>query len=290
MVGRIAAGRQVDGAVSRLRFLGEEGYAAKRIGRLIDTPDVRERRDLTRALSELETPRAARFLEQLASDDDGAVRMEAVRGLGRIHSRAVGAVRPLLADPSAGVRREAAITLGGMHLARLGRILLTAARQESEPEVRAAMLIAVGQSGNRRGAEGLRRFLRSTSESTRLAAAKGLCLLGDRAGFSFARKLLASKDPLDRRSGVQLFDGASARVARSVLAPVLSDPDGAVSSLAARILYEGGDRRMIRWLVLAEDRAEGEAKLPFGEVLDELEITEGQREAILRRAHKKPAH
>jgi len=285
----ILQGRNVLGAVARIHYLDQERYAARVLSRKTDTPDVDVRRDIAQALAQLSVPDAEAALVQLTSDEDGAVRMSAVRGLGRLHSHAVRAVRPLLSDKTLGVRREAATALGAMHSRSLGKVLLVAARGEDEPDARAAMLVAVGESGDVHQARGLERFLRSSSESTRLAAAQALCRLGQASGISVAKGLLASKEPLDRSHGIELLQGAPARIAGSVLRPVLADRDPHVAALAARTLAEGGDRTMIAWLVLASDRAKGTARFPFNDALDALQVTSEQRAAIRRRVSGKPA-
>jgi HEAT repeat protein len=283
-VSAILQGGNVLGAVSRLHYLGEEPYAATALARYVESPDVAQRRSVAQALSQLTVRRAEPALLRLTADEDGAVRMSAVRGLGRLKSRAVKAIRPLLSDKTLGVRREAATALGAMHNRKLGRVLLAAARSEDEPDARAAMLIAVGDSGDPGQAKGLERFLHASSESSRLAAAQALCHLGHPAGFAVARALLASQEPLDRRHGIELFQGVRARISGPVLRPALTDPDPHVAALAARTLADGGDRTMVAWLVLASAKAKGSARFPYEDQLEQLQVTPAQREAVLKRA------
>lgn len=283
-IAAILHGGNVLQAVARLHFLGEEAYAAGALEKQLDTPDLDVRRSVAQALSQLSVRQAEPSLLRLARDEDGPVRMSAVEGLGRLHSRAVRVIQPLLADKTLGVRREAAKALGELHDKRLGKVLLAAARREDEPDARAAMLIAVGQSGDHSLIGGLDRFLGSSSDSTRLAAAQGLCQMGARKGIEVARGLLASKDPLDRRHGIELFQGVPARISSPVLRPALADPDPHVAAFAARTLYDGGDAKMIDWLVLSSARAQGKARFPYEDQLDQLQITSGQRAAILHRA------
>jgi HEAT repeat protein len=283
-ISAILQGGNVLSAVSRLHYLGEESYAAKALGRYAESPDLDQRRNVAQALAQLTVRQAEPALLVLVKDEDGAVRMSAVRGLGRLESHAVKAIRPLLSDKTLGVRREAATALGAMHDPKLGRLLLAAARKEDEPDARAAMLIAVGESGARSQAKGLERFLQASSESSRLAAAQALCHLGRPSGFAVARAMLASKQPLDRRHGIELFQGTPARIAGPVLRPALQDPDPHVAALAARTLADGGDKTMVTWLVLASARAKGTARFPFDDQLDQLQVTSAQREAIRKRA------
>jgi HEAT repeat protein len=284
----ILRGGNVLSAVARIHYLDQERYAARVLARKTDTPDVDVRRNIAEALAQLTVPDAEPSLVQLTADEDGAVRMSAVRGLGRLHSHAVRALRPLLSDKTLGVRREAATALGAMHARSLGKVLLSAARGEDEPDARAAMLLAVGESGDVHQARGLERFLRSSSESTRLAAAQALCHLGQASGMAVAKGLLGSKEPLDRSHGIELFQGVPARISGSVLRPVLADRDPHVAALAARTLAQGGDRTMVAWLVLASDRAKGAARFPYEDALDQLQVTAEQRAAIRRRVAWKP--
>jgi HEAT repeat protein len=223
-------------------------------------------------------------LVQMTHDSDPVVRMNAAQGLGRLASRQWKSLLPLLKDPSMGVRAEASRALGATHAAKAAKPLLSAARGETEPEVRSVMLAAVGDLGDLSAAEGLAAYLGSQSESARLGAARGLCHLGAPQGIAYAKKLLDSKDKFERRSGLDMFEGASARVAKGVLKPLLKDADVALAAKAARILYQGGDAVMIDWLVLASFHAKPEEKEAYERELELLHLQDDQRKAILAKA------
>ncbi|MHB8877721.1 MAG: HEAT repeat domain-containing protein [Myxococcaceae bacterium] len=285
LVDQIASGGNLQAAVSRLQFLGQEAFASAALADLLGrSVDDRQRRNMVSALSLLGSPAAERTLVALLTDSDGAIRMAAVQGLGRMKSRAVGAISPLLADKTLGVRKEAARALGAACDPKAARLLLSAARSEGEPEARAAMLVAVGACGDSKMAKALEPFLDSSSESTRFAAAQGLCQLGSPRGYAFARSLLASKEPLDRRQVLALFEGSTAKQSQVVLRPLLADPDLALAAGAARLLYLGGDPKALEWLVLASYRADGEQKLVYESQLESLRLADDQRRAILARA------
>jgi HEAT repeat protein len=161
---------------------------------------------------------------------------------------------------------------------------MRAAAAEGEPEVREAMLIAAGQTADKRQIAALERFLDDSSESARFAAAQGLCALGARAGFDFAKKRLASDDRYERRRGLALFEGSHAKDAAAVLEPLLEDKDRTLAAAAARILFEGGDASRLDWLVLKSFQANGEEKLPYERELEALRLTDDQRRAILGKA------
>ncbi len=54
-----------------------------------------------------------------------------------------------------------------------------------------------------------------------------------------------------RRQGLALYEGVSAKKAEPSLRPLLEDKDRSVAASAARILYQGGDKKMLEWLVVA---------------------------------------
>ncbi|MBZ4416682.1 HEAT repeat domain-containing protein [Myxococcus sp. RHSTA-1-4] len=278
-------GAPVPAAVSRLRFLREEAYAAEEITlALRKVLDERVRRNLTAVLAGLETREAEPTLARLAGDDDSAVRMYAAQGLARLKSRNTQVLLPLLQDKSSGVRREAARALGASRNPKMGAALMKAAKLEQELEVRAAMLTAVGDTGDAKQMPALKAYLTSDSESSRFAAARGLCRLGSPDGFAFAGKLLGSQDRFVRRQGLELYEGVSAKKAAPALKPLLEDKDRALAAGAARILYQGGDASMLDWLVLASWNAKGEEKLTYEKELETLQLADDRRKAILRKA------
>lgn len=278
-------GSPVPAAISRLRYLREEAYAAEEITQALrKVLDERVRRNLTAALAGLETRAAEPTLVRLAGDDDSAVRMYAAQGLGRLKSRNTQVLLPLLQDKSSGVRREAARALGASRNPKMGAALVKAAKAEQELEVRAAMLSAVGDTGDAKQVPALKTYLASDSESTRFAAARGLCRLGAQDGFAFAGKLLGAQDRFVRRQGLELYEGVSAKKAAPALKPLLEDKDRTLAAGAARILYQGGDAAMLDWLVLASWNAKSDEKLAYEKELETLQLADDRRKAILRKA------
>jgi len=281
----VVEGGAVPAAVSRLRFLREEAFAAREIATTLrDVHDERLRRNLTAVLAGLATRAAEPTLAGLASDADSAVRMYAAQGLAKLNSRYTQVLVPLLEDKSSGVRREAARALGASRNPKMGPVLVKAAKAEQELEVRAAMLAAVGETGDGKQGTALKAFLTSDSESTRFAAAKGLCRLGASEGFAFAGKLLGSDDRFVRRQGLELYEGVSAKKAAPALKPLLEDKDRTLAASAARILHEGGDASMLEWLVLASWNAKSDEKLAYERELETLQLRDDRRKAILRKA------
>jgi hypothetical protein len=272
-------------AISRLRMLREESFAAAGLIRGMEgTLDPRRMRDVTAVLAGLETRAAEPALARLAEHPDGPVRMYAVQGLGRLSSSRVDVMLPLLQDKTSGVRREAARALGASGNPKVGKVLLAAARTEGDPPTRVLMLEAVGAAGDKKQAPALKAFLDDSSESTRFAAARGLCLLGAPEGIAFARKLLASEDKFVRRQGVALFEGMPVKQTQATLRPLLEDKDRTLAATSARILYQGGDKTMLSWLVLASWNAKGEEKLTYEKELETLHLADDERKALLRKA------
>lgn len=219
-------GASVPSTLSKLTFLGEEAYAADQLTLLLrKAVDERLRRNLAAVLAGLSVRGAEPTLAQLTQDRDGAVRMYAAQGLGRLRSRRVNVLIPLLEDKSSGVRKEAARALGASRTAKVGKLLVGLAKTEQDLEVRTAMLVATGETGDAKQAPALKGFLTSDSEATRFGAARALCLLGHKDGFAFADKLLTSQDRFVRRQGLALFEGVAAKKGDAALRPLLEDKD-----------------------------------------------------------------
>jgi HEAT repeat protein len=283
---QVLKGGSVQSAVSRLKYVGEAEYAADEIkDYLRKVVDERTRRNLVSVLGALEARGAEGLLLKLAGDPDSVVRMYAAQGLGRLKSRSVGVLLPLLEDKSSGVRKESAKALGASRIHAVSKPLLAAAKNEADLEVRAEMLVAAGRAGDAKQVPALKEFLASDSESTRFAAAKGLCQLGSQDGFAFANKLLGAEDRFVRRQGLELYEGVPVKKAEPALRPLLEDKDRGLAAGAARILYQGGDKKMLDWLVVASWTAKTPDEKTFYEKeLETLRLADDERKAILRKA------
>jgi hypothetical protein len=211
-------------------------------------------------------------------------RMAALVGVGRLKSaRALPRIKVLLSDKALGVRLQAAAALGRYEDKRLASLLTQTALSEGEPEVRAALLKAVGASGDAAQIKPLAPLLNHSSETTRYAAAWALCHLGAKAGFAFAQTALNSSDALERRRAVLLFEGLPAKEA-ALLVPLLNDADAEVAAPAARVLAQGGDRSKLKWLVLKAFQAVGDDKWAFERELETFRLTDAERNAVLKQA------
>ncbi len=286
LVNAIIQGTNVNVSVSRIQFLGEEELASVELGGVLPRAwPVERRRVVAQALATLANRAAEVPMIAALRDADAPVRMAAAQGLGRMRSSAAGpALIPLLTDKTVGVRREAARAIGLCKAARAGGPLIAAAKVEDDPDTRAVMLAAVGPIGDKAQIPALEGFLAGSSESARFGSAQSLCLLGSAKGFAFARELLKSPDRYERMQGLMLFDGASAKLASPVLAPMLADPDARVQARAARLLFQGGDLSKLDWLVVKSFSVVGEARLPYETELELLRLSDEQRKVILRKA------
>ena len=159
-----------------------------------------------------------------------------------------------------------------------------AVKTEEALETKVAMLVALGRSQDRKQVAALAPFLTQSSETTRLAAAQALCLLGSSQGFDYARAMLASKERGERLQGLMVLDGSKGKAVDALLKGALADTDHRVRATAARILYEAGDRSKLTWLVLESRNAVGENRLPYEDQLERLHLSDDERQAILKRA------
>ena len=278
----------LNAAINRLQFLGEERYAA---GELVYAyrrgATARQRGQILEFLASLgvRDPEVERvFLHALESDDLGE-QMSGARGLGLMKSN--DGVKPLialLAEPRLGLRREAARALGVIGRPAAAGPLLKAAKIETDLDLRLVMITGAGRAGDKKQIPALEALLKDDSESTRLASAQALCLLGAPKCAQFAARLLTSTDKNDRLQGVMLFEGTAAKISAALLGPMLKDTDDKVRARAARIMVQGGDGKGLEWLVIESAKAKGELRLVYEDELEKLRVTDEQRQAILKKA------
>ncbi|MEW5739979.1 MAG: HEAT repeat domain-containing protein [Myxococcota bacterium] len=277
----------VNQMVNRLSFLGEAGYGADELIAAYKKADPKLQGLILEGLVGLgmfDADTDKIFLRALDSGDVAQM-ITACRGLAKAKSpTAPPRLIELLAARQPAVRREAAKALGELGAAKAGAPLIAAAKKEEDLEVRLAMVVAVGRAGDKKQVPALEAMLAGDSETTRLAAAQALCLLGAKSGVQYANKLLASDQKIERLQGVLLFEGATAKVAGPPLKVALADPDHRVRSTAARVLAQGGDKSKVEWLVLESAKAVGEDRLPYEDQLEKLRLTDEARQEILKKA------
>lgn len=276
-------------AANRIAFAGTEGVATDAlVSALHRVTDLRARGAFFEVLGQIATPHPGLLAPATAlarPGNDLSQRLSGLRILGRLRqSASVPVLTPMLTEGLLGVRREAAKALIAIKSPAAAKDLLRAAKSEDDPETRVLMIIGVGRLGDAKQAKGLESMLESSSESTRLAATQALCLLGSKKGVGAAKALTTSKDRFERLQGVSLFEGASAKVAAPLLTPLLGDPEVAVRARAGRVLAEGGDGRLVEWLVLESFKAPIDDRLAWENELEKLRLTDDQRSIILKKA------
>lgn len=276
-------------AANRIAFLGTEAPATEVLAlTLRQLIDARRRAACFEVLAQIATPNPELLqpaTAAAASANDITLRLNAIRVLGRLkQSSAAKPLEPLLKDPSLGVRREVARAFVALKAVNSSGALLEAAKVEDDPEVRAAMLVAVGRLGDAKRAAGVEPFLASSSETTRLAATQALCLLGNKKGLEAAKKLLGAADTFTRVQGVLLFEGAALKAASPLLTPLLTDSEASVRAKAARVLAQAGDATRVEWLVVESFKAPIDQRLVYETELELLRLADDQRAAILKKA------
>ncbi|MBM4380073.1 MAG: HEAT repeat domain-containing protein [Deltaproteobacteria bacterium] len=279
----VVQGRSVSAALACLEFLGAGGTACDALTPHALGADARVRRNVAEVFARFAERPHKEALLALATDADVSLRVAAARGFGHAKLDHVG-LRLLLRDKASGVRREAARALGRLKPADAGKAVLEAAEAEAEPEVREAMLVAAAAAPFPGLVGRLERLLGHSPESTRMAAARALCLLGAPSGLAVAREKLDSKSRCDRRDGVTLLDGAPLKAAGPLLAPLLKAPvqDMNLAAPAARVLAQAGDAKALEWLVVQAHEARGADAGPLLDAVEALKVADEDRKRILR--------
>ncbi len=276
--------------INRLSFFGSERMATQVLtDRLRRTVDPKRRGAMLEVLAQVAVPSddGEVVLMRALGDETLGNRMSAAKALGRIKSAAaLPKLEPMLADPVLGARREAARALGTIGKAKAGRALMAAAKAEEDLDTRGLMLVAVGRCGDQKQVAALGAYLEDPSGLTRFSAAQALCQLGAPKCQTFAKKLLASSEPLDRLQAIQLFEGVALLRAKPVLTLVLDDADHSVRAAAARVLAQAGDSTKTDWLIVESNKRENDpsAQLKYESEIEKLRVTPEQRAAILKKA------
>lgn len=132
-----------------------------RLNRQLASDDVEQKRSALFALRNLQTEQASRIAISALSDTNEIVRATAVASVIFLpKTEAITALVPLLDDKADFVRREAAYALGNVSSPEAAAPLLGLFQKEKLLEVRNAIIIALGQSGNQSAIEPLIRLLK----------------------------------------------------------------------------------------------------------------------------------
>ncbi len=277
-------------AANRISYLGTERFATDLlVDRLRKSADPKARSAMLEVLAQVAAPSddGAVVVARSLTDETLGNRMAAAKALGRMHAAAAAPkLEAMLADKASGARREATRALAALGRPQSGAALAAAAKVETDLDTRAAMLWATGKAGDAKQAPKLESFLENDSESTRVAAAQGLCLLGAPKGVAFAKKLLTSRDKYERVQGVTLFEGTSLKLAAPVLNPVFEgvpgDDDHAVRAAAARVLAQLGDPSKTVWLLKQSTAYDGKsAQVAYENEIEKLHLKPEAKAALL---------
>jgi HEAT repeat protein len=247
-------------------------------------------RNIALALVAMKQRSSEATLLRLTEMKDSGTRMYAAQGLGQLKSQtAIPRLVAMLSDSVPFVRREAARAIGALKVNSAAAQLFETARAETDPEARAAELIAVGQVGGKKQIDLLETVIEVDGrESTRRAAARALCTLGAQSGFDYAKKMFASDDGEDHVAAVKLFEDSKPEDAARMLQPLLQSKDVRLAATAAHTLYNCGDTKMLEWLVVHSAKASIEHRLIYEQELESIGITDDQRQEILLRNNAAP--
>lgn len=275
-------------AINRIQFLGAEDFVSSElVFAMRRAPTRRAASQLLELLSYVGARRPDvehLFLMALESDEPQDV-LSGARGVGQIKSpRAFEPLVALLSNRLLGLRREAARSLVRIGNRKAGGVLLQAARVEADVELRVLMIHSAALTGNQRQVPALKALLGDHSESTRLASARALCVLGSAECPRFATKLLASGEAEAPFQAVMLFEGAPLKLSRPFLLPVLLHADPRLRARAARLLVQSGDEAQLDWLVVESAKASGEVRSLYEAELEQLRLQPSRRQAILQKA------
>lgn len=149
------------------------------LARSIQTGNSEQKRDALFQLRNLRTETASRIALPALSDKDPIVRATASASVTFLPKvEAVNALQPLLADKQAFVRKEAAYALGNVESPDAAKPLIEHFVRERDIEVKAAIAIGLGQTGNPTAVEPLGQILKQTAtedtEFVRRSAARSI--------------------------------------------------------------------------------------------------------------------
>lgn len=144
--------------------------------------------------------RAIELLSKAVLDPSPLIRANALEGLQSVPKRAEAAVRAGLSDENAGVRFVAAMTVGQLKL-RSSAAFAEPLLQDSEPQVRAAAIYALAQSGKNPDPSALGSMLMDNDPRVRSEAARIIGLLGNASAIPMLKSAAAEADRRNRMMG-----------------------------------------------------------------------------------------
>jgi len=225
--------------------LGEVGdrKAVAILTHLYHHGETLDRRIIINALSSATEPDAIVILSDAARQSDPALRMAAIKGLGRLGNR--DAKPLLLLALSKGqvfdrvTAAEALLLLGdNSGVAMLRKTL----NDRSDGNARAMAAVALGYAHDPALVPMLKQALVDQNIDVRLGAAAALTHYGDQGGVTYLRGAIRDPDQVTRRHAAQLFDDIAFGSGHPILVEALSSPDADVELAAVKTLgTAGGD-------------------------------------------------
>ena len=190
-------------------------------------------------------PTAVHSLARLLASEDNALRMAAVRVLGKMDKIAREVLFQALSDEHWRVRAGAAVALGS-HASDVVVNQLILATKDKHQAVRSAAVRSLGRIGNTKATESIVRALQDSNQLVRKNAAKALGIMKDAQAALPLISVLQDEDAVQREVIAAL--GQIGQPALSPLAVIVAD-DGVDSGLRrfaaealVKVAYKMGER------------------------------------------------
>jgi HEAT repeat protein len=229
--------------------LGEVGdrKAVAILTHLYHHGEMLDRRIIINALSSATEPGAIAILSDAARQPDPALRMAAIKGLGRLGNRDAKPLLLLALSKGQVFERvtaaQALLLLGDNSGVAMLRTILN---NRSDGNARAMAAVALGYAHDPASVPMLKQALVDQNIDVRLGAAAALTHYGDSGGVTYLRGAIRDPDQVTRRHAAQLFDEIAFDSGHPILVEALSSPDADVELAAVKTLgTAGGDPEVV---------------------------------------------
>jgi HEAT repeat protein len=229
--------------------LGEVGdrKAVAILAHLYHHGEMLDRRIIINALSSATEPGAIAILSDAARQPDPALRMAAIKGLGRLGNRDAKPLLLLALSKGQVFERvtaaQALLLLGDNSGVAMLRTILN---NRSDGNARAMAAVALGYAHDPASVPMLKQALVDQNIDVRLGAAAALTHYGDSGGVTYLRGAIRDPDQVTRRHAAQLFDDIAFDSGHPILVEALSSPDADVELAAVKTLgTAGGDPEVV---------------------------------------------
>jgi HEAT repeat protein len=209
--------------------------------------EMLDRRIIINALSSATEPGAIAILSDAARQPDPALRMAAIKGLGRLGNRDAKPLLLLALSKGQVFERvtaaQALLLLGDNSGVAMLRTILN---NRSDGNARAMAAVALGYAHDPASVPMLKQALVDQNIDVRLGAAAALTHYGDSGGVTYLRGAIRDPDQVTRRHAAQLFDDIAFDSGHPILVEALSSPDADVELAAVKMLgTAGGDPEVV---------------------------------------------